>query len=281
MAFMGSSLRLAAFLLVSTSACQLNGFCGLLPAGETTDLDFASRSGDAPVFGRWHYFYGEKKEGDQVLSLRNSALAGMIGPAVFAFIVVVLTLAQYGFIVRLGWDPVGSSDVPWPSGLALGPLGWLQVLNFVFFGLTLIAFALGLHRGVLSLGRGSGIGAALLVVASVALVLSGFKTDPHLSEGPQTWHGLIHGLAFIFLLLSLLLSLFFWWWRLRRGPHWRGYELYTLMTAILYVALLFVSPWQWGFYLFLAVILAWIEVMALRLYTLAENASARRHPRVR
>ena len=72
------------------------------------------------------------------MSLRNAVRAGMLGPAVFALIIVVLTVAQYGFMVRLGWDPVGVSEVPWPSALALGPLGWLQVLNFVFFGLTLI-----------------------------------------------------------------------------------------------------------------------------------------------
>ena len=204
------------------------------------------------------------------MSLRNAALAGMIGPAVFAFVAAVLTVAQYGFMVRLGWDPIGASDVPWPSGLALGPFGWLQVLNFVFFGLTLIVFALGLHRGVAS---GSWIGTAFLVVAGVALVLAGFKTDPYLSEGPQTWHGWIHGLAFILLLVSMLLSLFFWWWRLRRDPLWQGYDLYTLITAILYVALLFVSSRQWGFYLFLAVILAWIEVMAIRLRATIQNAA--------
>ena len=202
------------------------------------------------------------------MSPRNAALTGIIGPAVFAFVAVVLTVAQYGFMVRLGWDPVGASDVPRPSGLALGPPGWLQVLNFVFFGLTLIVFTLGLHRGVAS---GSWIGPALLVVAGVALVLAGFKTDPYLSEGPQTWHGWIHGLAFI-LLVSMLLSLYFWWWRLRRDTRWRGYDLYTLITALLYVALFFVSSWQWGFYLFLAVVLAWIEVMALRLRATIQNA---------
>jgi len=86
-------------------------------------------------------------------------------------------------------------------------------------------------------------------------------------------------MAFILLVLSLLLSLFFWWWRLRRDPLWRGYDLYTLITAILYVALLFVSAWQWAFYLFVAVVLAWIEVMAIQLRS--ANPSGRRPPRVR
>jgi hypothetical protein len=184
--------------------------------------------------------------------LRNAALAGMIGPALFALIVVVLTVAQYGFMVDLGWDPIGASDVPWPSGLALGPLGWLQVVNFILLGLALMVFAVGLHRGVAARVRGSVIGPVFLVAAGVALVLSAFKTDPSLSGSPLSWHGLIHGLAFLLLVLSLLLSLLFLWWRLRRDPLWRGYDLYTIITAVLYVVF-FLSASQWAFYLFLAV----------------------------
>jgi hypothetical protein len=52
--------------------------------------------------------------------------------------------------------------------------------------------------------------------------------------------------------LSLLLSLLFLWWRLRRDPLWRGYDLYTIITAVLYVVF-FLSASQWAFYLFLAV----------------------------
>jgi hypothetical protein len=213
-----------------------------------------------------------------VASPRGAAVAGVIGATSFAVVVVFLTLAQYGFMLGLGWKPLGSSDVPWPSGLALGPLGWLQVLNFAFFGLTLIVFALGLHRGVAPSGRLPWAGPALLVVAGVALVLAAFKTDAHLMQGPMTWHGGIHLLAFLLLVLSFLLSLFFWWRRLGRDSRWRGYDLYTLITAVLYVLLLLASAWQWGFYLFLANVLAWIVLMALHLRRTAEDTSA---PRVR
>ncbi len=215
------------------------------------------------------------------MSLRNAALAGMVGPAVFALVVVILTLAQYGFMVRIGWDPVGVSEVPWPSGLALGPLGWLQVLNFVFFGVTLTVFAIGLHRAVSVRVRGSVVGPALLGVAGIALVLAAFKTDPSLAGGPQTWHGWIHGLAFLLLVLSLLLSFFFLWWRLRRDPLWHGYDRYTLVTAVLYLVLFFLSSSQWAFYLFLAVVLVWIEVMATRLRSIADGTSAQQPSRVR
>jgi len=120
----------------------------------------------------------------------------MIGAAVFGLVAVVLTFAQYGFLRGLGWKPLGASDVPWPSALALGPVGWLQVFSFAFFGLTLILFALALHRGVASSEGLSVAGPALLVVAGVALVLAAFKTNPHLMQGPQTWHGAIHFVAF-------------------------------------------------------------------------------------
>jgi len=197
----------------------------------------------------------------------------MIGAAGFAVVVVFLTFAQFGFMVELGWKPLGSSDVPWPSGLALGSLGWLQVLNFAFFGLTLIVFALGLHRGVAPSERLSWAGPAFLMAAGVALVLAAFKADPHTMQGPQTWHGAIHLLAFLLLVLSFLLALFFWWRRLSRDPRWRGYATYTLITALLYVVLLFASIWQWGFYLFLANVLLWVELIALQLRRTAEIPS--------
>jgi hypothetical protein len=212
-----------------------------------------------------------------VVSPRNAALAGMIGPAVFALVAVLLTFAQYGFMRDLGWDPLGASDVPWPSGLALGPLGWLQAANFAFFGLTLIVFALGLDRAVASGGRVTWAGPALMVVSGVSLMLAAFATDPRPMVELQTWHGAIHLLAFVFLVLSFLPSLFFWWRRSRRDPRWRGYAKYTLITALLYIVLLPASIWQWGFYLFLATLLAWIEVMAIHLRSVV-NAST---PRVR
>ena len=213
------------------------------------------------------------------MSQENKALAGMIGPAMFALIIVVLILVQYDFMVQLGWHPIRRSDVPWPSGLALGPLGGLQVANFVLFGFMLIAFAVGIHRRVAGGGRGSRVGPALLILAGVSMVLAGFKTDPDISGGPQTWHGLIHGLAYLLFVFSLLPSFFFLGWRLRRDPFWRGYSLYTLITGVLY-ALLFFRPEPVAFYPFLALILVWIEVMVIRLRSIVGDASLQQPARV-
>jgi hypothetical membrane protein len=213
------------------------------------------------------------------VSERNAALAGMIGPAIFVLIVIVLTVAQYGFMRGLGWHPIEGSGVPWPSGLALGPYGWLQVLNFILVGLLVIAFAIGLHRTMR--GKAAKIGTGFLMLAGVALVLLGFKTDPELvSTGPQTLSGWIHGLAFLLLTLSLLLAVFFMGWGLRKDPLWRSYGWYSLATGILFVVGSLI-PGQIGTYVFLTVILVWMFVMALRLRSVTEGASARQSPRVR
>ena len=214
------------------------------------------------------------------MSERNGGLAGMIGPAMFALIVVVLTALQYDFMVGLGWDPVGASDVPFPSALALGPYGFLQVLNFVLFGVMLIVFAAGLRRGVAAEGRTSWAGPACLVVAGVASVLLAFKTDPHTSAQTHTWHGSIHLGAFLVLGLSMLAAMLFLWRRLEKDPAWRGYGWYSLVSAALALVLFFV-PGQVAGYLFFAVLLVWVEVVAIRLRSLADGAARRGSPRVR
>jgi hypothetical protein len=213
------------------------------------------------------------------MSERNAALAGMIGPVIFVVIVIALTVAQYGFMRGLGWHPIESSGVPWPSGLALGPYGWLQVINFILFGLLVMAFAFGLHRRVS--GKSAKIGTGLLMLAGVALVFLGFKTDPELlSTGPRTLSGWIHGLAFVLLTLSLLLTFFLMGWGLRKDPLWRSYGLYSLATGVVFVVGSFI-PGKIGTYVFLSVILVWMFVMALRLRSVAEGVSAQRTQRVR
>lgn len=87
----------------------------------------------------------------------------------------------------------------------LGPFGWLHVANSVLFGALLVVFALGLHWG---LAGGSKVGPALPAVTGAAMALSGFKTDPHISGGPESWHGMIHGIAYLLFVFSLLPAFF-------------------------------------------------------------------------
>ena len=53
----------------------------------------------------------------------------LIGPLLFALVVVTLTLLQYDFLRGLGWDPINAPTFDWPSGLALGPYGIVMTLT--------------------------------------------------------------------------------------------------------------------------------------------------------
>ncbi len=186
----------------------------------------------------------------------------MAGPILFGAILVVLTVVQYDFMVEIGWQPLGDPAGAWPSGLALGPYGWIQVLNFVVSGLLLMLLAVGLHTGVD--GRGARVGPVLLLIAGAAMALMGFETDPIFREGPRTLHGWIHDLAFALFVLALLPSFFFLWRRFRKATSWRNHARYTLATGTL-AALLLALPGV-AYYLFLAVVLLWLSATGAKLW---------------
>jgi hypothetical protein len=188
----------------------------------------------------------------------------MIGPALFVLVAVTLTAVQYDFMIGIGWQPLEDPAGAWPSGLALGPYGWAQSLSFAVSGLLLIVFALGLHRGIVG---GSKVGPALLLLSGVAMALLAFETDPIIRAGPRTLHGWVHDLAFILFVVSLAPSFFFLWRRMKRDPLWKSYGRYTLVTGLFAVPL-FLLPGP-TYYLSLALILAWLELLAIRLWSIA------------
>ena len=204
----------------------------------------------------------------QHITIRVGAFAGTVGPILFGIVLMVLTAVQYDFMIGIGWQPLEDPAGAWPSGLALGPYGWAQVLNFVVSGLLLMLLAVGLYCTAAS-EHGSRIGPTLLFVAGEAMALMGFNTDPILREGPRTLHGLVHDLAFALFVLCLLSSLFFLWRNLRRDAPWRGHARYTLATGV--IATLLISLPGVAYYLFIAVVLTWMEVTAIQLWRLSKG----------
>jgi hypothetical protein len=196
----------------------------------------------------------------------------MAGPALFALVLVALTAIQYDFLLGIGWRPLDDPAGAWPSGLALGPYGWAQSASFVASGFLLMLFAAGLHLGATG-GRGSRAGPAFVLLAGAAMALMGFETDPIRRTGPRTLHGWIHDLAFVLLVLALLPALFFLWRRFRGDPLWRGHARYTLVTGLL-AALLLLLPGA-AYYLFVAMVLVWFEVTAIRLWRLRASSPRR------
>ncbi len=194
--------------------------------------------------------------------VRAAAVAGMVGPVLFATVLLTLTVLQYEFMLGIGWQPLRDPAGAWPSGLALGPYGWVQVSNLILSGILLMIFAAGLHVGATD-GRGSRVGPALLFVGGTAMALMGFETDPIQNTSPRTLHNLIHDLAFALFVLALLPAFFFLWRRFREDTLWQNHARYTLITGVLAILLLLLPGA--AYYLFLAVVLVWFEVTAVKL----------------
>ena len=103
---------------------------------------------------------------DHVLERRSviAALAasGIVGPIAFAVLALMQSLLRSDH--SLVEHPI--------SALAAGPSGWVQNVNFLVFGLLMIAYAIGLHLGVRP-SRAGVVGFAFLVLSGIGLMWGG------------------------------------------------------------------------------------------------------------
>jgi hypothetical protein len=145
-----------------------------------------------------------------------------------------------------------------------------MVAAFLGSGALLSVFAAGLHHHLATSGRPPW-GTRLLGVASLALALLAFKTDPTYLPTPRTLGGAIHDGAYVLLGLSLLSGMLLLAVELyQRGP-WRALALPTLLTVLL-AAPAFALKGA-AFYGFLAIILSWFLLIAGWLWQLTRRSA--------
>lgn len=189
--------------------------------------------------------------------IKSAAIAGMIGPTLFAVMVVGLTVAQADFMRTLGWNPLGTV-IDWPSGLALGPYGWLMTVTFFVCGALMAFFAYGLK-----IALHEKLATTLLMIAGFAMMGLIFTTDPTLTTITKTWHGLLHDSFFALLGLTMMPGMLLLSRVFQRHAQWKNLSVYTWIT----LALVIPTFWLKGlaFYVFLAAILTWSVVVAWHL----------------
>jgi len=189
--------------------------------------------------------------------IRLAALGGIIGPLVFAVMVAGLTLAEASFMRSIGWQPFGNV-LDWPSGLAMGPYGWLMTINFFISGAMMAFFAYGLK-----LALQEKFATTLLMLAGFAMMGLVFTTDPTIRSYPKTWHGILHDSCFAILGVTLMVGMLLIGHVFQEHEYWKNLAAYTWGT----LALVIPTFWLKGmaFYAFLAAILIWAEVIAFRL----------------
>src|SRR5512138_2995873 len=93
-----------------------------------------------------------------------AALVGMVAPVLFAVVVTGLTIAEADFMRTLGWNPLGPV-IDWPSGLAMGPYGWIMTITFFVCGAMMVFFAYGMQ-----LALQERLATTLLMAAGVAMM---------------------------------------------------------------------------------------------------------------
>ena len=141
---------------------------------------------------------------------------------------------------RAGYDPLRHPVIT----LELGPLGWMQSVNFIVAGLLGVAFAVGLWRA--QPPRGGSTWGPLLVGAFAAGVIGSgiFVTDPVSGYPPGTpsrfeqyssVHAALHDVFSIPSFIGFPIGCFVF---ARRFAAWgeRGWAIYSLTTGVVFIA---------------------------------------------
>ena len=154
--------------------------------------------------------------------LTCGALAGPL--FVIIFLIVGATRADYSSLRH----PV--------SSLALGDLGWMQIINFIITGLLLIAFAIGLGRTL----RPAFWRSLLIGLVGISLIGAGlFATDPVNGYPPgtpmllteYTGHGRVHDLFGVLTFLGLPITCLVFCFGFVKARKY-GWAVYSVVSAV-------------------------------------------------
>jgi hypothetical membrane protein len=156
------------------------------------------------------------------------AVAGVFGPILFTV----------GFIAQGLYRPEYNPIAQQISNLTAGPYGWVQSVNFVVFGLLLIAFAIGLYRGARG-ARPRLLGQALVAWNGVELMVAGIFPLREDAAGRIYDPIGVHSVNGTIFFLSIGVGLVVLSRQFARDARWRGLATYTLATGI---ALLVMVP---------------------------------------
>ncbi|WP_448628314.1 hypothetical protein [Geodermatophilus sp. URMC 64] len=166
----------------------------------------------------------------------------------FLLTAAALSVADRNGLRAWGWTPLDHAGVPWPSGLALLPGGWLQTLAFAGTGASLVALAAALPRG----GR-----ARLLAACGAGLLAAAFPLDlpdgdpGALASWIHSWPAVVHASGFAVAGLAGILAI---------AASRRRADV-VLAGALAAAAAVGGTP---GWYAFLAGFLAWVWQLARR-----------------
>lgn len=153
-----------------------------------------------------------------------SAWAGIFAPIIF------VTVFSLEGAFRPGYEPARM----YISALSLGSRGWVQIANFIVFGLLLFVFSLGVSKEIRS-GKASRGGIIALYVLSLLFFVSGpFVMDSADTPVAQlSAHGIIHALSggIVFLLMPITILIFLC--RIGVDQEWQPIRVWTFILFVI------------------------------------------------
>lgn len=194
------------------------------------------------------------------------AVCGILAPITFA----LATLAagsvhpQYSHLSRMVSE-LGETGAP---GAAV-----MNYAGFLLFGILIVAFAFGLHRGIAA-GPGDWLGPAVLGLYGAAYILVAFAPcDPGCAGSTPSWHHQAHLLLGRIIFLTAVGAPVALYARLARDEQWARWRVLVLGLPVLGWLTLQLPlpsvPFGLQQRLWLAFTFAGIETLALRLVGLA------------
>jgi hypothetical protein len=120
------------------------------------------------------------------------------------------------------------------SALGFGEYGWVQGLDFVVFFALMLAFAVGLHRGIRP-SRLGWLGPMLFAVAAVGLFVAAAFPLARDADG-EIYDPSHHELGGLLFFMGSSLALIAISRRLAADPRWRALSAYSLVAGILALA---------------------------------------------
>lgn len=203
-----------------------------------------------------------------------AAAAGVVAPVLFAAALLVITWAEYDFMREIGFRVTDHGESAWPSGLAQGPHGWAQIANYSVFGALLLVVFAGLRRELVR-RRSRRVATAFLATLGAGFLFAAFPEDGPPFGEPETWAGYLHAVGYLLVVLGSFGAPVAVGMALRGNERWRGFAGLSFAVAAAAFVFLFVLVFALevattlGIYGFFAVLLLWVELMALRLQRLA------------